>query len=106
MRTVIGALLLSGVAGLAPTQHKKLKLAAAGVDRSVSPYQGLVNSLTFFHTLRQQRDESIENYRRRFESAWNSATMNKAAIGHHQLFNQFALEHDDTVTKHQDVEDK
>ena len=28
MRTVIGALLLSGVAGLAPTQqHKKLKLA-------------------------------------------------------------------------------
>ena len=29
MRTVIGALLLSGVAGLAPTQqHKKLKLAA------------------------------------------------------------------------------
>ena len=30
MRTVIGALLLSGVAGLAPTQqHKKLKLAAA-----------------------------------------------------------------------------
>ena len=30
MRTVIGALLLTGVAGLAPTQqHKKLKLAAA-----------------------------------------------------------------------------
>ena len=30
MRTVIGALLLSAVAGLAPTQqHKKLKLAAA-----------------------------------------------------------------------------
>ena len=30
MRTVIGALLLAGVAGLAPTQqHKKLKLAAA-----------------------------------------------------------------------------
>ena len=30
MRAVIGALLLSGVAGLAPTQqHKKLKLAAA-----------------------------------------------------------------------------
>ena len=30
MRTVIGALLLTGIAGLAPTQqHKKLKLAAA-----------------------------------------------------------------------------
>ena len=30
MRTVIGALLLTGVAGLAPAQqHKKLKLAAA-----------------------------------------------------------------------------
>ena len=30
MRTVVGALLLTGVAGLAPAQqHKKLKLAAA-----------------------------------------------------------------------------
>lgn len=26
----------------------KLKLAAAGIDRSVSPYQALVNSITFF----------------------------------------------------------
>ena len=47
----------------------RLKLTAAGIDRSVSPYMALVNSITFFHTLRQQRDESIENYRRRFESA-------------------------------------
>ena len=84
----------------------KLKLAAAGIDRSVSPYQALVNSLTFFHTLRQQRDESIENYRRRFESAWNSAVMNKASVGRHLLFTKFAIEHDDTVSDDQEVEDK
>ena len=84
----------------------KLKLAAAGIDRSVSPYQALVNSLTFFHTLRQQRDESIENYRRRFESAWNSAVMNKASVGRHLLFTKFAIEQDDTVSDDQEVEDK
>ena len=38
----------------------KLKLAAAGIDRSVSPCQALVNSIIFFHMLRKQRDESIE----------------------------------------------
>ena len=38
MRTVIGALLLSGVAGLAPTQqHKKLKLAAPAVPLALLP---------------------------------------------------------------------
>ena len=85
---------------------EKLKLAAAGVDRTVSPYQALVNSLTFFHTLRQQRDESIENYRRRFESAWNSANMNKAAIGHHPEFNQFVIKNDESVFKEQHVKGK
>ncbi|CAH0378905.1 unnamed protein product [Pelagomonas calceolata] len=38
MRTVIGALLLSGVAGLAPAQqHKKLKLAAAPLLPAILP---------------------------------------------------------------------
>ena len=38
MRTVIGALLLTGVAGLAPTQqHKKLKLAAAPLLPALLP---------------------------------------------------------------------
>lgn len=63
----------------------RLKLTAAGIDRSVSPYQALVNSITFFHTLRQQRDESLETYRRRFESAWNFAVMNKASLAQHAI---------------------
>ncbi len=38
MRTVIGALLLTGVAGLAPTQqHKKLKLVAAPLLPALLP---------------------------------------------------------------------
>ena len=84
----------------------KLKLAVVGIDRSVSPYRALVNSLTFFHTLRQQRDESIETYRRRFESAWNSAVTNKAAVGHHPAFTKFAIENDDSTSNEQEVEDK
>ena len=32
----------------------KLKMTTTGIDRSVSPYQALVNSLTLFHTLRQK----------------------------------------------------
>ena len=85
---------------------QKLKLAAAGIDRSVSPYQALVNSLTFFHTLRQQCDESIENYRRRFESAWNSAVMNHASVSQHPAFVKFALENDKSSADAQSVEDK
>ena len=46
-----------------------LKLIAAGIDRSESPFQAIVTSLTHFHTLHQQSHESIEAYRRRFESA-------------------------------------
>ena len=85
---------------------QKLKLAAAGIDRSVSSYQALVNSLTFFHTLRQQRDESIENYRRRFESAWNSAVMNHASVGQHPAFVKFAIEDEKSPMTAQGVEDK
>ena len=84
----------------------RLKLTAAGIDRSVSPYMALVNSITFFHTLRQQRDESIENYRRRFESAWNSATMNKASLGQHPDFNTYVADQDSSVTSTKDIEEK
>ena len=66
----------------------------------------LVNSITFFHTLRQHRDESIENYRRRFESAWNSATMNKACLGQHPDFNTYVVDQGSSVTSNKDIEEK
>lgn len=81
----------------------RLKLTAAGIDRSVSPYQALVNSITFFHTLRQQRDESLETYRRRFESAWNSAVMNKASLAQHPTFVTYAIDQDPDVKDKKEV---
>ena len=84
----------------------KLKLVATGIDKSVNPYQALVNSITFFHMLRQQRDESIENYRRRFESAWNSAMTNKASLRQYPNFNEYVISQGDQDSNSKAIEEK
>lgn len=77
---------------------KKLKNLSAGFNKSVSPFQSLVNSLVGFYTLRQYREESIEDYRQRFEAAWNTVSMNKGSLHSHPVFNKHIQSLDSNMT--------
>ena len=84
---------------------KTLKNLSAGLNKSVSPFQGLVNSLTGFYTLRQYKEENLEAYRQRFEAAWNTVTMNKGSITNHPDFNTYVKSFDPDLSD-KDVNNK
>ncbi len=62
-----------------------LKLLSAGMDKNSNTYVSTFHALKGFYTLRQSREESMEAYHRRFESAVATADMSKGNLLTHAL---------------------
>ena len=73
-----------------------LKLLSAGMDKNSNTYVSTFHALKGFYSLRQTREETMEAYHRRFESAVATAEMSKGNLLTHEKLSAYEKDRNKT----------